>query len=59
MDRSHKQKFKEVRISLEDDELILAVDTRENIMLEKGLFDARADFFEEVYNVRPVIRRQH
>ncbi len=58
LDRSHKQKFKEVRISLEDDELILAVDTRENILLEKGLFDARADFFEEVYNVRPVIVRR-
>ena len=58
LDRSHKQKFKEVRISLKEDELILAVDTQENIMLEKGLFDARADFFEEVYNVRPVIRRR-
>ncbi len=58
LDRSHKQKFKDVKVSLKDDELILQVDTKEDISLEKGLFTDRAEFFKEVYNVEPVIRQK-
>ena len=58
LDRSHKQKFKDVRTMLKDNQLIITVDTNEDITLEKGLFDARAEFFQEVYNVRPVIRQK-
>ncbi len=58
LDRSHKQKCKDVRATLKEDELILSVDTVEDITLEKGLFTRRADFFEEVYSVRPVIRQK-
>lgn len=56
LDRSHKQKFKNVKPVLKEKELILNVDTGEDITLEKGLFDDRAQFFEEVYSVRPVIK---
>lgn len=58
LDRSHKQKFKNVKATLKERELILTVDTKEDITLEKGLFDDRAQFFEEVFNVRPVIRQK-
>lgn len=58
LDRSHKQKFKNVRATLKDKELILSVDTAEDITLEKGLFDDRAQFFEEVFNIQPVIRQK-
>lgn len=58
LDRSHKQKFRDVKIQLREDELLLLVDTDEDITLEKGLFGARADFFEEVYSIRPVIKRK-
>lgn len=58
LDRSHKQKFKNVKVSLKEDQLLITVDTNEDITLEKGLFGARAAFFEEVYSVRPVIRRK-
>lgn len=58
LDRSHKQKFKNVRTSLRDDQLIITVDTNEDITLERGLFGARAAFFEEVYSVRPVIKQR-
>ena len=58
LDRSHKQKFKDVKITMKEDKLIFTVDTDEDITLEKGLFGARADFFEEVYNIRPVIKRK-
>ena len=58
LDRSHKEKFKNIKITLKEEKLLITVDTQEDITLEKGLFDARADFFEEVYNIRPVIRRK-
>lgn len=58
LDRSHKQKFKDVKAVLREKELILTVDTREDITLEKGLFADRAQFFEEVYNVQPLIRQK-
>ena len=58
LDRSHKQKFKDVKALLKDRELILTVDTKEDITLEKGLFADRAQFFEEVFSVQPVIRQK-
>lgn len=55
LDRSHKQKFRNVKTLLRGEELLIQVDTSVDITLEKGLFGKRADFFEEVYSVRPVI----
>lgn len=58
LDRSHKQKFKDVKTTLKDEQLIITIDTPVDITLEKGLFYRRADFFEEVYSVKPVIRQK-
>ena len=58
LDRSHKQKFKNVKTTLKERELMIQVDTAEDITLEKGLFTQRADFFEEVYNIRPIIKQK-
>lgn len=59
LDRSHKQKFKNVKAVLKDRELVLTIDTKTDITLEKGLFEDRAGFFEEVFSVRPVIRQRY
>ena len=59
LDRSHKQKFKDVKAVLKERELVITVDESVDITLEKGLFTKRSDFFEEVYSVRPVIRQRH
>lgn len=58
LDRSHKMKFKDVLVSIEGDELLIQVDTNVDITLEKGLFGNRAAFFEEVYNLKPVIKQR-
>ncbi len=58
MDRSHKQKFKNVKVTLKDQELIVLVDTVEDITLEQGLFSHKADFFETIFSIRPVIRQK-
>jgi len=57
LDRSHKQKFKDVKIKLRDDELVFNVNTQVDITVEKGLFYNRAEFFEEVFSIKPVIRQ--
>lgn len=58
LDRSHKQRCRDIRAVVKDGQLVLTVSAVEDITLEKGLFEHRADFFEEVYNVRPVIRQR-
>lgn len=57
LDRSHTQKFTDVRIRVEEDRMEILVGTRQDLTLEKGLFARRADFFEEIFGIRPVIRR--
>ncbi len=58
LDRSHKQKLKGVRAVLKEEELVLTLDSQEDIVLEKGLFAKRAKFFKEVYNIEPVIKQK-
>ena len=58
LDRSHKQKFQDVSIVLKEDILQITVDADVDITLEKGLFGNRANFFEEVYSVKPVITQR-
>ena len=57
MDRSHRQKLKKMKIFLKQEELVIQVETLEDISLELALFSQKADFFEEVYGVRPVLKR--
>lgn len=58
LDRTHKQKFKDVKVTLKDKEMIINIYTRDDITLEKGLFTNRAAFFEEVFGIKPVIRQK-
>ena len=58
MDRSHKQKLKGVQASLRDNQLILTVNTMEDITLESGFFRASTEFFKEVYSVDPVLKQK-
>ena len=58
LDRSHKQKLKGVKATLKEEQLVLMVDTPEDITLERGIFEDRADFFQEVFSVQPVIKQK-
>ncbi len=58
MDRSHKQKFKNVKVTRKEKELVVLVDTVEDISLEQGLFSDKAEFFEMMFSIRPVIRQK-
>ena len=58
MDKSHKQKFSNLSISLKKNTLTITADTLDDITLEKGLFDNKADFFEDVYGIRPILKQR-
>ena len=58
MDRSHKQKINDFSVSLKEKKLIITADTLDDITLETGLFNKKADFFEQVYGIRPVLRQK-
>lgn len=58
LDKSHLQKIDDISVSIKDDEMIISANTYEDISLEAGLFESRADFFEEVYGIRPVLRQR-
>lgn len=58
LDRSHKQKFKHIKVAIKDNDLIITVHTDKDITLEKGLLRERANFFEEVFFLKPVIKQQ-
>ena len=57
LDRSHKQKFKNITTTIREHEFLVTVYTNDDITLEKGLFKRRADFFEEVFSLRPFIKQ--
>lgn len=56
LDKSHMQKIDDVSFVIKDDKLIITAKTKEDIVLEQGLFETRADFFEKVYGIRPVLK---
>ena len=58
MDRSHKQKFDNIRTTVKNQQLIITTESLEDITLEKALFEKKADFFEEVYGIRPILKQR-
>lgn len=58
MDKSHTQKFTDVKISLKQNILTITTNTVDDITLEYGLFEEKAVFFEEVYGIKPCIKQK-
>lgn len=58
MDRSHKQKFKNVKAQLKGKELVITIETAEDIALEKTLFDAKTAYFESIFSIKPVMKEK-
>lgn len=58
MDRSHRQKFKNVKAQVRGKELVITIETEEDIALEKALFDSKTAYFESVFSIKPVIKEK-
>jgi len=53
--RSYRTKVKDIRVVIKDSELVINADCDENMILERGFFQRKAVFFEEVFSLRPVL----
>ena len=58
LDRSHNEKLKDIKATLKENQLILMVDTQEDITLERGYVNMGAGFFQEVFSILPVIKQK-
>ncbi len=58
LDKSHTQKIEDIDVTIRDEKLVIVAKGYEDISLEAGLFEPRADFFEKVYGIRPVLRQK-
>ncbi len=55
---SHKQKFEHVKVAWKDDDVTITVETNEDMTLELGFFEQNTSFFEEVFNIKPIIKQK-
>lgn len=56
LDRSHRQKVKNMRVNIEDEEVVIRVETASDMLLEEWTFETKAEFFQEVFGVAPVLK---
>ena len=55
LDRSHRQKFTDIRIKMKENRLIVTGISAVDTSLEEWTFGYKSDFFEEVYGIRPAL----
>lgn len=58
LDQSHRQKFKDIGISLKGHNLVITVEALEDISLEQALFDAKTTYFENVFSMKPILKEK-
>lgn len=58
LDRSHKQKTVGCRMAVRDQELVIATGYDGDISLELFAVSMGADFFEEIFGIRPVLKKK-
>lgn len=58
LDISHKQKFDKFKVVWKEDTITITVETNSDMTLEFGFFEQKASFFEEVFNIKPVIKQK-
>ena len=51
LDRSHRQKFADMRLTIKDSNIVITTAYPDNITLEKKTLQDKQDFFEEVYGL--------
>lgn len=58
MDRSHEQKLMNCKISVKSGQLVINADYDGSIGLETLAVQNKADFFEEIFSIRPVVKQK-
>lgn len=55
LDKTHKQKCRNMKLKMNEKELIITVNTFEDMTIERGLFPDKTFLFEQAYGIKPVI----
>lgn len=58
MDRSHNNKLNNCRILIKNNKLIINTDYVGDVTLEALSIEEKADFFEEIYGIRPLLKQK-
>lgn len=58
MDRAHKQSMKDCKMAVKDGMLVVTTDYRGDLTLDSISFEQKAAFFEEIFGIRPVLKRK-
>lgn len=58
LDQSHKQKFQDIKIAVKDRNLVITVESIEDISLEQALFEAKTAYFENVFSMKPILKEK-
>lgn len=58
LDRSHRQKFTHLDVSLKKDKLLITASTYKDAHLEQWTFTRKGQFFEEVYGIKAEFRKK-
>lgn len=58
MDRSHRQKLAGCKIHIKNNLLVIATDYEGDLSLEKIAITHKADFFEEIFGIRPTLKQK-
>lgn len=58
MDRSHRGKLADCRMTVRDGQLVITTGYEDDIALEALSFEQKADFFEEIFGIRPVLKQK-
>lgn len=58
MDRSHKQKLADCKIGIKNCQMVIRTDYDGDINLESIAISRKADFFQEIFGIRPVLKQK-
>lgn len=53
LDKSHREKLRELKISIDGDRVLFRAKSRENTLLERWAFEEAAQYFENVFGLSP------
>lgn len=57
LDRGHQGKITSIKVELKKKGLIISAKVTSDILLENWIFQRKAGFFEEVFGIKPVLRK--
>ncbi|HCM24540.1 MAG TPA: phosphatase [Ruminococcaceae bacterium] len=56
LDKSQKQKIRNIKVKLLDEQMVVSAESNENLSLEKWAFEQCSTFFKDVFGLYPVLK---